>query len=306
LYVRNFPEIFFAMTLDGERVGHEAMPFGRFYGQAEFRRHESGLEWSVLQADPHRVVARHSHEEAHFVLVLDGLYVSTARGAPPVSDGVQLIYNPPGTTHRDRFEARERVVGGRFLTLSVTTESLAALNDSAPGGRLPSKARILDDADAKVAALRLSASCGRTGSDASFSQHAMALALLPHLVTPNEDLLGAPPTWVQTVREYLDDSLGGQASIAEAARAADVHPVHLARRFRQHVGMSPAAYVRQRRIEQAQCLLQHTKRSVLDIALACGFGDQSHFTHAFRRACGTTPVAYRTACEQSAIRQRRH
>jgi AraC family transcriptional regulator len=305
LYVRNIPKIPFAMTAYGENAGHEAMPFGRFYGRADYRRCESGLEWSVLQADPHRIVARHSHDEAHFVLVLDGLYVSTACGAPPVSAGVQLIYNPPGTTHRDRFEARDRVVDGRFLTLSVASESLAAMHDSARDDRLPGQARVLDDASARAAALQLSASCGRTGSDAVFSQHALALALLPHLVTRADDLPGAPPPWVRTVREYLDDSLGGQATIAEAARAADVHPVHLARVFRQHIGMSPAHYLRRRRIAQAQCLLQHTNRSVLDIALTCGFGDQSHFTHAFRRAIGTTPFAYRTACARTSATHRR-
>jgi hypothetical protein len=56
------------------------LPFGTFYGRVDVRRHAPGLEIAVLNADPHRVVERHSHEEAHFVLVLSGLYVSTAAG----------------------------------------------------------------------------------------------------------------------------------------------------------------------------------------------------------------------------------
>jgi hypothetical protein len=46
------------------------LPFGTFYGRPDVRRSAPGLEVAVLDADPHRVVERHGHEEAHFVLVL--------------------------------------------------------------------------------------------------------------------------------------------------------------------------------------------------------------------------------------------
>lgn len=97
----------------------QVLPFGEFYGTLDTRRHAPGLEFSVLNADPYRVVERHSHVDVHFAFVLDGLYVSSADGAEAVSSGPQLIFNPAGTTHTDRFETRSRVIDGRFLTLSV-------------------------------------------------------------------------------------------------------------------------------------------------------------------------------------------
>lgn len=113
------PGLHSGVTAPIESRMHPSLAFGAFYGQLEARCSTPGLDISVLNADPHRVVERHSHDEAHFVLVLDGLYVSSAAGAAPVSNGRALIFNPAGTTHRDRFEARGRSVEGRFLTLSI-------------------------------------------------------------------------------------------------------------------------------------------------------------------------------------------
>ncbi|GAB1343065.1 AraC family transcriptional regulator [Gemmatimonas sp.] len=282
-------------------AAHVVLPFGQFYGREEVRRSAPDLEWALLRADPHRIVSRHSHDEAHFVLVLDGLYVSSAVGAPAVSHGVQLIYNPPGTTHRDRFEARDRVVSGRFLALSVGTEALAALRMHTTRDDTPQHAVVIESAGAIAAAHRLAVACTRQGRDAAYEQQAMALELLCHADNTVRVTHSAPcshaaaPAWLQRACEYLDDSRGGQSCIAEAARVAGVHPVHLARVFRRFTGQSPATYVRQRRLEQAQCLLRFTTRSAAEIADSCGFADQSHFTHAFRNVYGATPAAYRAA-----------
>ena len=48
-------------------------------------------------------MVRHTHEEAHFVFVTSGTYLCSALGASAVCDPPTLVYNPPGTTHRDRF-----------------------------------------------------------------------------------------------------------------------------------------------------------------------------------------------------------
>lgn len=68
------------MPASSHSHGHLILPFGSFYGREDVRRSDPGLELSLLRVDPHRIVERHSHDEAHVVLVLDGLYVSTADG----------------------------------------------------------------------------------------------------------------------------------------------------------------------------------------------------------------------------------
>jgi AraC-like DNA-binding protein len=68
---------------------------------------------------------------------------------------------------------------------------------------------------------------------------------------------------------------------------------HFARAFRQSTGVPPHRWLIEKRIERAKALLLGGGLSLAEIALACGFADQSHFTAAFRRGTGITPGAYR-------------
>ena len=69
--------------------------------------------------------------------------------------------------------------------------------------------------------------------------------------------------------------------------------MHLARVFRLHLGCTPGDYLRRRRLARAAVLLRETARPLSDVALACGFADQSHLAHAFRRHAGVSPGAFR-------------
>lgn len=51
-------------------------------------------------------------------------------------------------------------------------------------------------------------------------------------------------------------------------------------------------YVWQRRLDLARRLLRETGAPLVDVALACGYASQSHFTTAFKMAIGVTPAAY--------------
>jgi AraC-like DNA-binding protein len=68
---------------------------------------------------------------------------------------------------------------------------------------------------------------------------------------------------------------------------------HFARAFKKTFGLSPHAYVLQRRLEQASHLMLVSDNSLCDIALACGMTDQAHLCKIFRQMTGQTPAAWR-------------
>ncbi|MBC7843553.1 MAG: helix-turn-helix transcriptional regulator [Gemmatimonadaceae bacterium] len=279
------------MTSVADSRGHLALPFGAFYGQLDVRRHAPGLDVAVLDVDPHRVVERHSHDDAHFVLVLSGLYVSSAAGAPPLSNGPALIFNPAGTTHRDRFETRERRFEGRFLTLSVAR----VLADSRlSGARLPDSSRSITSPTALALANQLAQECASAFDDATAMQESLAHAMIATVAQPSDgfDATDAP-AWLGIARECLDDQCNRDVRVSDVARIVGVHPVHLARVFQRYVGCAPGEYLRRRRVVLACALLRQTVRPLSDIAEACGFVDQSHFANVFRRRMGVTPSGYR-------------
>ncbi len=291
------------MTIGSGR--HASLPFGAFYGRLEVRHSAPGLDIAVLDADPHRVVERHSHEEAHFVLVLEGLYVSSAAGADPISRGRALIFNPAGTTHRDRFEARSPVIAGSFLTVSIGAD---VMDLSRREGRVQETASAVLDVRTIALAERLAHACHAHSTDATLRRESLALSLLS-AVTPAwaaDTVLPSPPRWLAIAREQLDDRCHEVVRIAEIAQASGVHPVHLARVFRRYLGCSPGDYLRQRRLARTSTLLRETERSLSDIASSSGYVDQSHFAKAFKSDAGITPRAYRQSVRAQLASQEGH
>nr|WP_240919758.1 helix-turn-helix transcriptional regulator [Oceanimonas sp. MB9] len=67
----------------------------------------------------------------------------------------------------------------------------------------------------------------------------------------------------------------------------------LERRLQQQIGLSPAFYQLCVRMQAARLQLARPKASLAQVALSCGYYDQAHFTHAFRRFVGGTPAEYR-------------
>jgi AraC family transcriptional regulator len=256
---------------------------GEFFGTREQRREVAGYSLLIAAADPARSVARHTHEDAHFILLLDGHYLSSARGAGHLNAEPALIYNPPGTTHQDAFpESR-----GRFIGISVSAARLA----EAAQVTAPSEAAIrIWDTAALHTAHRLARSVAHGARDLGLE--ALCLELVGSFARERA-IERRPPGWLVTAREVLHDRARDELTMADVAPDVGVHPVYLARVFRRFFGCTPAEYLRRCRVEQAAALVGDSQRPLAEIALACGFVDQSHFTRMFARTFATSPGAYR-------------
>jgi len=91
------------------------------------------------------------------------------------------------------------------------------------------------------------------------------------------------------VHAHLDESLRG----AELAKIANLTPTQLDRRMRRVFHLSTAQFVRKARIEHAAHLLGKTAVPIAELALSCGYGDQTALTRQFRATVGMPPAAYR-------------
>jgi AraC family transcriptional regulator len=100
---------------------------------------------------------------------------------------------------------------------------------------------------------------------------------------------------VFAVRDLLHASIHEPLRLAELSAQTGIHPVHLVRGFRRHLGVTPAAYQRRLRIESARVSLAATATPLAILALDAGFASQAHFTRTFHRMVGATPAAYRRA-----------
>lgn len=103
---------------------------------------------------------------------------------------------------------------------------------------------------------------------------------------------GAPPAWLRRVREALDAA--AVPSVRALAEAEGLHPVYVARVFRQYLRCTPSAYLQSRRLLRALEGMAAGVSDLAGLALAAGFADQSHFSRDCRRLLGLPPGALRT------------
>ena len=252
---------------------------GEFYGNWELRRRAGGFALASFAATFREDVETHTHETAHFVLVLSGGYITSARGADAVMCAPTLVFNPAGTRHRDRFAGG----AGRFLTVSLDTgigSERHALLDGPP--------MVLPDAFA-IRAARLIERTLRAPEESGLLLEAAAW----QLVATGEGAGTAPPGWLTLALEMIRDSGIGTLSVGALAAEVGVHPVHLARVFRDWLGCTPGEYLRGRRLERAAALVGRSALALADIAAETGYADQAHMTHAFRSGLSLTPDALR-------------
>ena len=93
--------------------------------------------------------------------------------------------------------------------------------------------------------------------------------------------------------EMLSSDLSGATPLCAIAAACGLSSGHFARAFRQSTGLAPHAWLVKARVDRAMALLRLPEMSLSEIALACGFADQSHFSRVFRRQTGQSPRDWR-------------
>jgi AraC family transcriptional regulator len=132
----------------------------------------------------------------------------------------------------------------------------------------------------------------------------LAVHLLRHYSEPARDIKEIDGATQKLTRHQIKQTtdfmlahLSQDLSLDVLAQQIGFSAYHFARLFRQTTGESPHQFVLRLRCEQAQRLLKATNVPLAQIALECGFANQSHLTLVFKRQFGVTPRAYRQDCQ---------
>ena len=234
---------------------------------------------------PGLCVARHSHDTTNFIYIIAGTHwAGHSRGGDTCAPRT-VRFLPAGEVHENYFPVGSRClhIELRQPILKLAAEhskticspgELARPSAVALGARLHREFRQKDDVsalDIEAVMLQLLLSDGQDS-------------------TPRRGLI---PSWLLRIREMLREQEHARLTLTELSRCVGRHPVQISRQFHHHFGCTISEYMRRVRIARAQSLLSCPGLEVAEIALACGFSDQSHFTTAFRRLTGMPPHRYR-------------
>lgn len=255
--------------------------------QVEFRAHRDlGVEHMVASFHGHRFPL-HAHDNYLIGLTLEG-------AEDLVQSGRRWLSRPGQVRLINPFELHEggAADGGAWRYEAIYVPE--ALMAEATGGAAPRfGAAVVDDA-ALACALRqlfaiLRASQEPLERQSRFIDFA-ALALAPHTgIAPPQ--AKAEPFAVRRVRDHLHAHALTRVTLDQLAIEAQLSKFHLLRLFKTATGFTPWRYQAHLRIETAKRLLR-AGEPASQVADACGFVDQSHFTRMFKSMLGITPAVY--------------
>jgi AraC-like DNA-binding protein len=159
----------------------------------------------------------------------------------------------------------------------------------------------LDDEVMRGLAMSLLPALRSPGVQNTLFLDAVALAFHAHAVRTYGDgytgrrtaAAGLAPWQLRRIEAYLEAHIAGDPSIAELASECFLSPSQLARAFTKSTGLPPHRHLLKMRVERAKALLLAGDLNIAEIALACGFFDQSHLNRVFTRFENCGPGRWR-------------
>ncbi len=230
----------------------------------------------------------HSHENSYLTFIIEGAYQENLGNVRDECAANTLRFLPAGAPHGDRFDSRVRC-----LNVELRPELLSKLRDyslpvDAPGQLCGGMTQWLGR--------RLYREfCGADDLTPAATEGILLELFAENARSCRRAEEDRTPSWLRTVRDYLHASFTNSPKLSEIAAVVGVHPVHLCREFRKHYRMTVGDFLRRLRVEHACKLLAKPGCHLSQVALDCGFADQSHFSAVFRRLTGTTPARFRSS-----------
>jgi len=229
---------------------------------------------------------RHIHSEASFSFVLAGNYIEKYDRQTHSRHASTIVLHPPEEAHAVDFQNGARILSVHFnqerfkyirerspildVSASSRTQTIEAL-----GNKIYREFRQMDEASPLAIE--------------GLIFEILAEAARCKAATPEKK----SPRWLEEVKDFLHANFSESNEVETIAKIADVHPVHLARVFRQKYNCTMGEYVRRLRVEFARQRISSSTDSFAEIALTAGFTDQSHFARTFKNHLGVTPKEYR-------------
>lgn len=272
---------------------------------------EAGADWFEFareaQSGTEAVLARfhahaydpHFHDQVLIGVTEQGVQQFRCRRETHRSTPGRMIFMEPGETHDGEAYAADGFTYAMLYFDPAWLQQSASLYAGRQTGETVFHfPRTLDDDAALAQAVRrarrqIASADSRMACDAALD-HVVALLAQRFSGAPT-DKPGHAPRVAKLAREAMDAGFDGDLGLEDLALAAGTDRFRLTRAFSAAYGLSPHAYLVQRRLNRARLLLSRGETPAA-VAAATGFADQSHMGRWFRRAFGMTPAAYRRVC----------
>jgi len=276
----------------------------RLADEAQYWRAEryDGLECLAARFSNHRYTP-HTHDTYVVGAILSGCETYMLNGVRCYARPGDVCFVHPGDVHDGEPHGDSYAYRMSYPDVGLIQDVASELTDRRVREIPHFPAQVVHDPDTARGFIAAHCALGSGDTLAGDERFVTALAVM----LSRHARLGAPKPVgreggpVGRVRDFIDAHYGDDIDLQRLAGVAGLSRFHLIRAFRKETGMTPHAWLTDRRVRAARPLLM-TGKSPGAVAALCGFADQSHLTRAFKARVGVTPGRFRKASLEATAR----
>ncbi|AYG66791.1 MULTISPECIES: AraC family transcriptional regulator [unclassified Rhizobium] len=258
-----------------------------------YRSHVAGIE--AVSAETGHSFPKHTHDQFGIGIIEAGAQASlSGRGMVQAEAGDVISVNP-NEVHDGMPVGESRAWSMLYFDPRLIGDLLRDLGEGRFGAaEFPSP--VVRDDEMAVCFKTLFPLVISSASQDALLRDGLLLSLVAALMREGAGSLRdiAVPAAISRARDLIDDDPAAPLTLAELADLCGLSHFQFLRAFTKATGLTPHAYLLQRRIQEARRLIA-TGTSLAEAAFASGFADQSHMTRLFVRNFGLSPGAYAAA-----------
>jgi len=229
---------------------------------------------------------RHCHSQAYVTFVIEGAFCEHYENSTVTCRPGAIRFLPTGEAHQNEIEPHLRC-----LHISADGSVLEELDRHSV---VPQRPAEISGLTATWLTHRLYSEFRRDDTASAIAIEGLILEALAEITRAETTPETTPvPRWLKHATDIVESRFLERLSLADIASEVGVHYVHLSRQFHKYNRCTVGELIRRRRVQHASHLLANSRTPLAEIALMCGFSDQSHLSFIFKRYMGISPSKFR-------------
>jgi len=250
---------------------------GNYSGEVQNLKEYAGFITSKTTYTDNYNSEFHYHENPHLSFILHGGNYEYKKSQKSVKSSGDVLFYHSGELHKT-IPTNEQT---KNLNLEIDTHFLKENNLSEAALK-----NVVDNRfNSRLFMLKIHSELQLNDAITEKAIQVVLLDFLNNVKTTNYQLV----KWLSELRDILNDEWNINHSLSELSVRLGIHPVTISKNFSKYFGCSYGDYVRKLRIDRSLTLIKNTNCSLTEIALLCGFADQSHFIRVFKTFTGLNP-----------------
>lgn len=253
---------------------------GNYFGTEQQFNEDISFKLNITQYLPDVDIPEHYHENAYLSLLINGAYEETNRKEETIVTPGEIVFRPAGYNHTNHFSK----AGGKCLNIELKKDLLQKydLDKLIPKGAAVYKAGVFE-----YLYRVLYSFTNDVAADLSEEY------ILNWLAAHSENKIPVRLVWLPKVKTILETEFDVHHTIQSIADRVFVHPIYLARAFKEREGLTIGEYQLKARVKKAMELLFNSGMSVAQIGYTTGFTDAAHLIRSFRLYYQISPGKFR-------------